>query len=167
MAAICLGLNVLKSQNKLPLTTLCGHGQWYSGSATEQLFDNQIIIKVFLHNKQTRQQKTSDWHWLDIDLTWKCDIDVKLMLIRVFLLSGMVNTMNKGTSGHPDHISELCTRGKYHFIHGLMQRRTTVQCLYNAVSFLQIPHNRHPIEPWGRDMGCLLWIPIPIYVLPQ
>ena len=33
----------------------------------------------------------------------------------------------------------------------------TVRCLYNAVNFLQNPHNRHPIaRPWGRDMGCLL-----------
>ena len=32
----------------------------------------------------------------------------------------------------------------------------TVQCRYNAVNFLQNPHNRHPIaRPWGRDMGCL------------
>ena len=38
---------------------------------------------------------------------------------------------------------------------------------YSAV-LLQIPHNRHPIARlWERDMGCLLWIQIPIYVLPQ
>ena len=35
----------------------------------------------------------------------------------------------------------------------------TVRCRYNAVNFLQNPHNRHPIaHPSGRDMGCLLWI---------
>ena len=34
----------------------------------------------------------------------------------------------------------------------------TVQCRYNAVNFLENPHNRHPIaRPWGRGMGCLLW----------
>ena len=35
----------------------------------------------------------------------------------------------------------------------------TVQGRYNAVNFLQILPNRHPIaRPW--DMGCLLWIKI-------
>ena len=44
----------------------------------------------------------------------------------------------------------------------------TMQCHYNMVSFLQNPDNRHPIaRPWGWGMGCLLWILIPIYVLPQ
>ena len=36
------------------------------------------------------------------------------------------------------------------------------------INFPQIPHNRHPIaRPWGRNMGCLFWIQILIYVLPQ
>ena len=48
------------------------------------------------------------------------------------------------------------------------QIQNSVRCCYNAVNFLQTPHNRHPIaRPWGRAMGCLLWIQIPIYVLPQ
>ena len=35
----------------------------------------------------------------------------------------------------------------------------TVRCRYSAVNFLQISHNWHPIAPpWGRGMGCLLWI---------
>ena len=43
-----------------------------------------------------------------------------------------------------------------------------MQCHHNMVSFLQNPDNRHPIaRPWGWGMGCLLWILIPIYVLPQ
>ena len=37
--------------------------------------------------------------------------------------------------------------------------RYTVRCHYNAVNLLQNSHNRHPIaRPWGRGMGCLLWI---------
>ena len=36
---------------------------------------------------------------------------------------------------------------------------STVWCRYNAVNFLQNHHNRHPIAgPWGRGMGCLLWL---------
>ena len=47
-------------------------------------------------------------------------------------------------------------------------KTSTVQCCYNKVNFLQIPHNGHPIaQPWGWGMGCLLWIQILIYVLPQ
>ena len=40
----------------------------------------------------------------------------------------------------------------------------TVQDRYNAVNFLQSPHNRHTIDPgtidhpWGWAMGCLLWV---------
>ena len=35
----------------------------------------------------------------------------------------------------------------------------TVRCCYNAVSFLQFPHNKHPISrPLGRGMGCMLWV---------
>ena len=45
---------------------------------------------------------------------------------------------------------------------------STVRCRYNAVNFLQNTHNRHPIaRPWGRDMGCLLWIQTLITVLHQ
>ena len=51
---------------------------------------------------------------------------------------------------------------------GMSYMYNTVWCHYNVVKFLQIPHNSHPIAcPWGRDMGCLLWIQIAIYVLPQ
>ena len=46
--------------------------------------------------------------------------------------------------------------------------RNTVRCRYNAVNFLQNNHNRHPIaRPWGRDMGCLLWVQALIYILSQ
>ena len=42
----------------------------------------------------------------------------------------------------------------------------TVWCRYDAVNFLQNSHNRHPIaRPWGRGMGCLLWVWSLIYVL--
>ena len=42
----------------------------------------------------------------------------------------------------------------------------TVRCRYNAVNFLQNSHNRHPIpRPWGRGMGCLLWVWSLIYIL--
>ena len=35
----------------------------------------------------------------------------------------------------------------------------TVRCRYNVVKFLPKPHKRHPISrPWGRGMGCLLWV---------
>ena len=44
----------------------------------------------------------------------------------------------------------------------------TVRCRYNAVYFLQNPHNRHPIaRPWGRAMRYLLWIQTVTYVLSQ
>ena len=44
----------------------------------------------------------------------------------------------------------------------------TVQCHYNAVSFLHKIHNKHPIpRPLGRDMGCLLWLQVLINVLPR
>ena len=46
--------------------------------------------------------------------------------------------------------------------------KNTVRCRYNAVNFLQNPHNIHPIaHPWGRGMGCILWAQIVIYTLPQ
>ena len=39
------------------------------------------------------------------------------------------------------------------------RHKYTVRCRYNAVNFLQNPHNRHPIaRPWGWGMGCLLWL---------
>ena len=42
----------------------------------------------------------------------------------------------------------------------------TVRCCYNAVNFLLNSHNRHPIaHPWGRGMGCLLWVWSLIYIL--
>ena len=45
-------------------------------------------------------------------------------------------------------------------------KQTTIQWRYNAVNFLQNPHNRHSLaRPWGRDMGCLFWVQSLIYVL--
>ena len=36
---------------------------------------------------------------------------------------------------------------------------STVRSRYMAVIFLWIFHERHPIaNPWGRDMGCQLWM---------
>ena len=41
-----------------------------------------------------------------------------------------------------------------------------MRCRYNAVNFLQNSHNGHPIaRPWGRAMGCVLWVWSLIYVL--
>ena len=41
----------------------------------------------------------------------------------------------------------------------------TVRCRYNAVNFLSNPYNRHPIaHPWGRGIGCLLWVQIFFYI---
>ena len=41
-------------------------------------------------------------------------------------------------------------------------------CIYNIINFLLNPHNRHTIARlWRWDMGCLLWVPILIYVLSQ
>ena len=38
-------------------------------------------------------------------------------------------------------------------------RQNIVLCHYNMVNFHPNPHKRHPITcPWGRDMGCLLWM---------
>ena len=43
-----------------------------------------------------------------------------------------------------------------------------VRCRYNAVNFLQNYHNRHRIaHPWGRGMGCLLWLLTLMHVLLQ
>ena len=39
---------------------------------------------------------------------------------------------------------------------------------YNAVRCLQLIYNGHPIaRPWGRDMGCLLWVKALINILPR
>ena len=36
----------------------------------------------------------------------------------------------------------------------------TIRCRYNAVNFHPNPHKRRLIaRPWGRGMGCLLWVP--------
>ena len=43
----------------------------------------------------------------------------------------------------------------------------TVWCHYNII-FLENTHNWHPIaHPLGWAMGCLLWVQIMIYVMPQ
>ena len=43
---------------------------------------------------------------------------------------------------------------------------TRPQWVINAVNFPQIARNRHLIaRPWGRGMGCLLWVWSLIYVL--
>ena len=42
----------------------------------------------------------------------------------------------------------------------------TVRCRDSAVNFPQNSHNRHSIaRPWGRSMGCLLWVWRVIYIL--
>ena len=42
----------------------------------------------------------------------------------------------------------------------------SVQCRFDAVTYLPNPYNRHPIaRPWGRDVGCLLWFWSLIYDL--
>ena len=42
----------------------------------------------------------------------------------------------------------------------------TMRCRYDAVNSLQYPHNRHHIaRPWGRVMGCILWLLTLIYAL--
>ena len=47
-------------------------------------------------------------------------------------------------------------------------RDREAQCHYNAVNFLWSLHNRQPIaRPLEEDIGCLLWIQILVYVLPQ
>ena len=44
----------------------------------------------------------------------------------------------------------------------------TKRCRYNAVNFDPNPDKRHLIaRPWGRDMGCLLWILPLMEILPQ
>ena len=58
---------------------------------------------------------------------------------------------------NPDDVTTVqqsTTKPCAHFI-----MSNTVRCRYNAVNFLPNPHKRHPIaRPWGRDMGCLLWL---------
>ena len=40
------------------------------------------------------------------------------------------------------------------------------RCCFNVVSFLPKSYNRHNIaRPWGRNMGCFLWIQYLIYIL--
>ena len=49
----------------------------------------------------------------------------------------------------------------------ICQWHTTEWFHCNTVNILQITHNRHPIaRPWGRAMGCLLWVQSLFYVLP-
>ena len=51
---------------------------------------------------------------------------------------------------------------------GPMNLAIWVQCHYNAVSFLQYLHKRHPIaRPLGRSTGCPLWVSSLIHVLLQ
>ena len=43
-----------------------------------------------------------------------------------------------------------------------------MRCRYNAVTLLQIPHQRHPMaHPLGRYIGCILWVQTLIYILNQ
>ena len=43
-----------------------------------------------------------------------------------------------------------------------------VRCLYNPVSFLKNTHNRNSIaRPWGRNIGCFLWVWTLIKVLSR
>ena len=43
-------------------------------------------------------------------------------------------------------------------LHDLLFFANAVWWSYNAICFLQNPHNRHLIAClWGRDLGCLLW----------
>ena len=45
------------------------------------------------------------------------------------------------------------------WLQSIIQNWCTVQCRYSAANFLQIPYNRHPIaHPWGRGMGCVMWV---------
>ena len=44
----------------------------------------------------------------------------------------------------------------------------TARCRHNAVNLLTNTHNRHPIaRPWGRGMGCLLWLQTLMNVIPK
>ena len=45
---------------------------------------------------------------------------------------------------------------------------STVRCYYKVVNFLPNPRKIHPIVcPSGWAMGCILWVQIVIYTLPQ
>ena len=45
-------------------------------------------------------------------------------------------------------------------------RVETMLFRHNAVNFLPNPHKRFPIaHPWGRGVGCLLWVQILMYAL--
>ena len=58
------------------------------------------------------------------------------------------HVMYHGQSFHHNALELLSTR-----------KQDTVLCRYNAVNFHHSFHNRHPIAfPWGRGMGCLLWV---------
>ena len=58
----------------------------------------------------------------------------------------------------PDQHSVIKSLWKHYDKKWMRLYMYTVQCRYNAVNFLENPHNRHPISrPWGRGMGCLLW----------
>ena len=55
--------------------------------------------------------------------------------------------------GHVTHVCGAC-------------KSNTLWCCYNAVSFLQVSHNKHLIARLlGRGMGCLLWVSRLIHVL--
>ena len=65
--------------------------------------------------------------------------------------------VTKDTSAH----SQGKSGGQFNF-----DEIYTVRCRYNAIIFLQNPYNRRPIaRPWGRAMGCLLWVRNQIDVL--
>ena len=59
--------------------------------------------------------------------------------------------------------------GFHEWVKWILKRECrTIRCRYNAVSFPQITHNRHPIaRPWGRGTGWLLWVQAVINVLPR
>ena len=47
-------------------------------------------------------------------------------------------------------------------------QRITVWCIYNQVTFLSNPHNRHPVaHQWRWYLGCLMCLQTVIYILPQ
>ena len=58
---------------------------------------------------------------------------------------------------HSSYMKSLSVSHSY-FINIRVANMDTVRCRYNAINFVQNPHNRHPIaRPWGRGMGRLLW----------
>ena len=51
---------------------------------------------------------------------------------------------------------------------GCTHKMISVRCYYNAVNFLENPHNTHPIASlWGWDMGCHLWPETVIQAMPE